>query len=48
MAVFVRLNGQRLTAPESEAVTAMVYLAADAWSEQKLADWIRSHLVPIG
>ncbi|HET7564213.1 MAG TPA: type II toxin-antitoxin system death-on-curing family toxin [Gemmatimonadaceae bacterium] len=43
-AVFLRLNGQRLVAPEPEAVAAMVYVATDEWSEERLADWIRTHL----
>jgi prophage maintenance system killer protein len=44
MAVFLRLNGLRLVAPEPEAVAAMVYVATDAWSEEQLAEWIRTHL----
>lgn len=48
MAVFLRLNGWRLAVPEPEAVTAMVYLATDVWSEARLAEWIRSHAVPLG
>lgn len=44
MAVFLRLNGQRIAVPEPEAVAAMIYLATDAWSEDRLAEWIRSHL----
>ena len=47
MAVFLRLNGQRIVVPEPEAVAAMVYLATDAWSEERVAEWIRSHLVTL-
>lgn len=47
MAVFLRLNGQRIIVPEPEAVAAMVCLATDAWSEERMAEWIRSHLVPL-
>lgn len=47
MAVFLRLNGQRLAVPEAEAVTAMIYLATDVWSEERLAEWVRLHLVPL-
>jgi death on curing protein len=46
-AVFLRLNGQRLVVPESEAVAAMVYLATDVWSEERMAQWLREHLVPV-
>jgi death-on-curing protein len=44
MAVFLRLNGLRLVVPEPEAVAAMVYVARHAWSEERLAEWIRTHL----
>lgn len=47
MAVFLRLNGQRIAVPEPDAVAAMVYLATDAWSEDRLAEWIRSHLISL-
>ena len=46
-AVFLRLNGLRLAVPEPEAVAAMVYLATDVWSEQRMAEWIRSHLTAL-
>lgn len=45
-AVFLRLNGLRLSVPELDAVAAMVYLATDAWSEERMAAWIRAHAVP--
>jgi len=47
MAVFLRLNGLRLVVPESDAVTAMVYLATDAWSEARMAEWVRAHVEPL-
>ena len=47
MAVFLRLNGRRLAVPEAEAVAAMVYLATDVWSEERLSGWIREHTVPL-
>jgi death on curing protein len=42
-AVFLRLNRYRLIAPESEAVSAMVYLATDVWDEDRFAEWIMEH-----
>lgn len=48
MAVFLRLNGRRLVVPEPEAVAAMVFVATDVWSEERLAGWIREHLIPAG
>ena len=47
-AVFLRLNGKRLVVPEPEAVAAMVYVATDAWNEERLAEWIRGHIVEAG
>ena len=47
MAVFLRLNGQRLAVPEPEAVTAMVFLATDVWSEERLGQWVRAHLIEV-
>ena len=47
-AVFLRLNGQRLVVSEPEAVAAMVYLATDVWSEERMAVWFRKHLVSVG
>jgi death on curing protein len=46
-AVFLRLNGLRLAAPEAEAVTAMIYVATDVWSEERLAGWIRAHVIQL-
>lgn len=42
--VFLRLNAKRVTAPEFEVVSAMVFLATDAWTEEQFAEWIRAHL----
>ena len=39
-AVFLWLNGYRLVASEEEAVSAMVYLATDTWSEARFAEWV--------
>jgi len=47
MAVFLRLNGRRIVVPEPEAVAAMVYLATDAWTEDRIAEWIQSNLVAL-
>ena len=47
-AVFLRLNGKRLVVPEPEAVAAMVYVATDAWNEERLAEWIRGHIIEAG
>ena len=47
MAVFLRLNGLRLSVPEPEVVTAMVFLATDAWNEEHIAEWVRSHVVSL-
>ncbi len=47
-AVFIGLNGMVLTARESDAVIAMVYVATDEWDEQKLAAWIRENLRAAG
>lgn len=43
-AVFLRLNGYRLVAPEADAVSAMVYLATDAWDEKRFAGWVGEHI----
>lgn len=45
--VFLRLNGLHLAAPEPDAVAAMVYLATDVWSEERMAAWTRQHTVPL-
>ena len=43
-AVFLRLNGYRLIVPETEAVSAMVYLATDVWDEERFGRWIGDHV----
>lgn len=43
-AVFLHLNGRRIVAPEFEVVSAMVFLATDAWTEKQFAEWIRAHM----
>lgn len=43
MAVFLELNGLRLTVDDTGVVTTMVALAAGQLDEPTLADWIRSH-----
>ena len=45
--VFLGLNGQRLIAPEAEAVVMMQELASGACSEAEFAAWLASHLEPI-
>jgi death on curing protein len=42
---FLAVNGFELDAPESEAVTVILGLADGSFTEDELADWIRSRLV---
>ncbi|GAA0588065.1 type II toxin-antitoxin system death-on-curing family toxin [Rhizomicrobium electricum] len=42
-ALFLRLNGLRLVADQSEAVLTFLTLAAGDLDETALADWIRQH-----
>ena len=44
-AVFVGINGREIDAAEADVVVAMLGLAAGDLSEERLADWIRAHLV---
>jgi len=44
MAVFLQLNGARLTAPEDVVVDTIVALAAGECSERRLITWIRNHI----
>jgi death-on-curing protein len=44
-AVFLRLNGARIEAPEAEVVTAMVFAAAGDWSEKRLAKWLAERTI---
>jgi death on curing protein len=47
MATFLGLNGFDIEAPEPEVVTVMVGVAAGHLTEHQLAEWLRSHLVPL-
>ena len=42
--VFLRLNGSRLIADETEAVRVMLAVAEGTLDEADLAEWIRSHI----
>jgi death-on-curing protein len=46
MAVFLLVNGQRLRAPEPEAVITMLALASSRLTELELVAWIRSKSEP--
>lgn len=48
MVVFLALNGRDLEAPEAEVVTVMIATAAGRLAEDKLATWVRAHLVRAG
>lgn len=43
LATFLELNGQELTASETEVVSEILALASGRVSESELADWIRQH-----
>jgi len=43
---FLAVNDLELEAPEPEAVTAILGTADGSLSEDDLASWIRSHLIP--
>lgn len=43
---FLAINGFELEAPEAETVTMILGTADGSLSEDDLADWIRSHLIP--
>ena len=43
---FLAVNGFELEAPEPEAVTLILGTADGSISEEDLASWIRSHLIP--
>ena len=45
--VFLRLNGQRLSADHAEAVIIFLKLAAGELTEEQLAAWFRLHLVAL-
>lgn len=46
-ALFLRLNGMRLVADQSEAVLTFLTLAAGDLNENALADWVRKHAQPL-
>lgn len=43
---FLAVNGFELEAPEPEAMTVILGTADGSISEEDLASWIRSHLIP--
>jgi death-on-curing protein len=43
MATFLGMNGYELDATDADVVTEFIALAAGAVSEERVADWIRSH-----
>lgn len=44
MGVFLSVNGRELDAPEPEAVWVMLQVAGGAFSEDRLAAWVRTHI----
>lgn len=45
-ATFLKLNGQRLVADQTQATLVILSVASGAFGEEELADWIRRHLQP--
>jgi len=45
--VFLKMNGYRLEAPETEAVDVMIRLAAGELDEPGLSAWLKEHSIPI-
>lgn len=45
--LFLRLNGQRLTATQAKATLTMLALAAGQLSETEFAAWLRGHSAPV-
>ncbi len=43
---FLAINGSELEAPEPEALAMILGTADGSLSEERLASWIRSHLIP--
>ncbi len=41
--IFLGLNGNRITAPETEVADTMIRLAGGAITEKELADWLRTN-----
>lgn len=48
MAVFLRINGVKLVAPQPAVVQVMRAVAGGTYTEDALATWLREHLVPPG
>lgn len=46
MVVFLGLNGQEFTASEVDVVTTMLAAADNRCSEEELAGWVRSNMIP--
>jgi death-on-curing protein len=46
MVSFLGINGQELDASEVDVVTVMIEVASGQRSEEQLAEWLRSRLVP--
>jgi death-on-curing protein len=46
ISVFLELNGWSLEAPESAVVEMMLRVAAGTATEEDLAAWVRTHLLP--
>ena len=44
--LFLRLNGYKLTATDTECVLTMLAVAAGDLTEDAFADWLRAHAVP--
>ncbi len=45
MYVFLGLNGWEIEAPEPEVVQIMLALAGRRLDEERLADWLRDHMI---
>jgi death on curing protein len=45
--MFLRLNGQRLTASQHDATLTMLALAAGDLGESEFAAWLRTHTTPL-
>lgn len=45
--MFLRLNGQRLTASQQDATLTMLALAAGDLGETEFAAWLRTHTAPV-
>ncbi len=44
--VFLGLNGRELDTPEAEVVSVMLDLASGDMEEERLAEWVRTRMVP--